>query len=173
MKLTTAEHIGSAVVDLLKPHCDRIQIAGSLRRKCSTCKDIEIVCIPKMYEVGLFESGIATVVNQWHKVKGNLPCKYTQRLIAVKDIIPAHRGNEIIKLDLFFATKYNWGYILAIRTGTTRFSQNLASTWKKKGYHGKDGMLRHQNGRSIAVPEEKDLFYRLGIGYVEPENRNL
>ncbi len=50
---------------LLAPHCERIEIAGSIRRKKPHVKDIEIVAIPKSYNIGLFESGITTVINQW------------------------------------------------------------------------------------------------------------
>ncbi len=56
----------------LEPFCDRIEIAGSIRRKKPNVKDVEIVAIPKPYETGLFESGIATIVNKWGKVKGRI-----------------------------------------------------------------------------------------------------
>jgi len=54
-----------AIKEMLAPYCERIEIAGSVRRKKPYCKDIEIVAIPKPYDVGLFESGIAKVVNGW------------------------------------------------------------------------------------------------------------
>ena len=105
MKLDQAQEIAEKVKEELAPHCFRIEIAGSIRRRKSEVKDIEIVAIPKPFEVGLFQSGIATVVNQWQKVKGELPCKYTQRILS-----------EGIKLDLFFAERGNWGLIYAIRS---------------------------------------------------------
>ena len=36
---------------LLAPHCERIEIAGSIRRLKPFVKDIEIVAIPKPYEI--------------------------------------------------------------------------------------------------------------------------
>lgn len=123
-------------------------------------KDIEIVAIPKPYDTGLFESGIATVVNQWQKVKGELPCKYTQRILP-----------EGIKLDLFFSERGNWGLIYAIRTGSAEYSHKvLANGWVKRGYKSIDGYLTY-NGKKINVLEEKDLFDRLGIEYQIPELR--
>src|SRR5690348_10860398 len=107
MQLEEALKIAERVKAQLEPYCHRIEIAGSIRRKKPEVKDIEIVAFPKHYETGLFESGIATVVNQWSKVKGDLDfdkCKYTQRILP-----------EGIKLDLFFAREFNWGYIYAIR----------------------------------------------------------
>lgn len=173
MKLEYAKVIAEELVKQLAPHCERIQIAGSIRREKPEVKDIEIVAIPKPYEIGLFESGIATVVNRWEKVKGELPCKYTQRLINL-DHSPSYpeRG---IKLDLFFATPKNWGLILAIRTGSANYShQVLAMGWVRKGYESIEGNLYHKASRwERSIPEEKDLFDLIGIKWVEPKERNL
>ena len=123
------------------------------------------MCIPKHYEVGFFESGIATVVNRWQKVKGELEyCKknYTQRILP-----------EGIKLDLFFAEEGNWGLIFAIRTGSADYSHKvLANGWVKRGYKSEGGYLM-QNGKTYEVREEKDLFDRIGVAYVEPKHRTL
>jgi len=161
MILSQALDIANRVRDQLAPHCQQIEIAGSIRRKRPEVKDIEIVAIPKPYDVGLFASGIATIVQQWPKVKGELPCKYTQRII-----LP-----EKIKLDLFFAEPGNWGLIYAIRTGSADYSHKvLAHSWVVKGYHSKGGWL-HKSGRPIAVPTEEHLFKLCGLTYRDPENR--
>lgn len=162
MKLAQARAIAERCLCELEPHCERIAIAGSIRRGKPEPKDIEIVAIPKPYDTGLFESGIATVVNQWEKVKGELPCKYTQRVLP-----------EGIKLDLFFATPENWGLIFAIRTGSAEFShKRLASRWSAMGYKSEGGVLM-RDGESICVREEKDLFDLLGMAWIEPKDRNL
>ncbi len=159
MEYKRAKEIADSALKELKPYCDRIEIAGSIRRKKAYPNDIEIVCIPQPYDVDLFESGLATVVNKWEKVKGTLPCKYTQR-----------RLMEGIKLDLFFATKENWGLIFAIRTGSASFSHRLAKKWVSQGYHSKDGMLS-KNGKIFPIREEHELFELLGIDWVEPVDR--
>tara|TARA_R110002074_G_scaffold243116_2_gene414896 strand:- start:852 stop:1337 length:486 start_codon:yes stop_codon:yes gene_type:complete len=160
MKHREALLIAEKVKAMLAPHCERVEIAGSIRRKKAEVKDIEIVAIPKPYGVGLFESGIATVVNQWPKVKGNLPCKYTQRTLP-----------EGIKLDLFFATKENWGMIFAIRTGSAEYShKTLARKWTSLGYKSEGGHL-YIDDKKLDFLEEKDLFDKLGIKYLEPEFR--
>ena len=163
MTYTEAFEIATRVKEQLAPHCTRIEIAGSIRRKSPECRDIEIVAIPKPYNTGLFESGIATVVNKWPKVKGSLPCKYTQRELP-----------ESIKLDLFFANKHNWGLILAIRTGSSRYSHKvLGSGWVAAGYRSEGGFLYNSNNEKVDVPEEQDLFNLIGIPYAHPELRNL
>ena len=116
MEYNKALKIAEDVKYHLSAYCERIEIAGSIRRRKPEVKDIEIVAIPKPYDVGLFASGIATVVSKWQKVKGELPCKYTQRILP-----------EGIKLDLFFAEPGNWGLIYAIRTGSADYSHPSGS----------------------------------------------
>ena len=155
------------VLEQLRPHCIRAEIAGSIRHKKPMVGDIEIVAIPKPYSMGgLFNDyDIATVVNQWEKVKGDMEygkTKYTQR------ILPSG-----IKLDLFFAQEDNWGSIFAIRTGSADYSYKvLASTWVSMGYKSEGGYL-FKDGKRYEMREEKDLFELLGLRYVEPEKRNL
>ncbi len=160
-----AYSIALAVLELLRPHCIRCEIAGSIRREKPEVKDIEIVAIPKPYQTGLFEDGIAEVVNRWQKVKGELAygkTKYTQRILP-----------EGIKLDLFFAEEGNWGLIFAIRTGSADYSHKvLANGWVKRGYKSEGGYLT-QGGKTYNVLEEKDLFDRIGLAYIEPKHRTL
>ena len=162
MKLNKALKIAERVKAELAPHCERVEIAGSIRRRKPEVGDIEIVAIPKPYDVGLFASGIAPIVEQWPKVRGSLPCKYTQRTLP-----------DGIALDLFFATRENWGLIFAIRTGSADYSHRvLACGWVRNGYKSVDGMLT-RDGVAVAVPEERDLFRLAGVRWVEPEERNV
>lgn len=158
--MTTLPHIAAALREELAPHCHRIEIAGSIRRRKPDPRDIELVAIPKPYDVGLFASGIALVLGQYQVLKGTLPCKYTQRRIPRQDEPP-------VKLDFFTATPENWGLIFAIRTGSADYSHRLAQAWVARGYHSVNGML-HRGDRPIAVPEESDLFRICGMEYAEP-----
>jgi DNA polymerase/3'-5' exonuclease PolX len=162
MKLDQATAIAERIKAQLAPHCDRIEIAGSIRRRKNEVGDIEIVAIPKPYDVGLFASGIAPIVTTWPKVRGELPCKYTQRQLP-----------DGIALDLFFATAENWGLIYAIRTGSADYSHRvLACGWVRNGYKSAKGMLT-RNGVPVPVPEESDLFRLAGVPWVEPKARSL
>lgn len=160
-----AKEIADSIVELLSSHCFRCEIAGSIRREKNIIGDIEIVAIPKPYQVGLFEDGIASIVNQWQKVKGELEfgkCKYTQR------VLPSG-----IKLDLFFAEQDNWGNIFLIRTGDWEFSKKFMGVLlPARGYKSEGGYL--MNGDKVVyTPEESDLFLRAGIDYIAPKNRNV
>lgn len=163
MILLQAKTIAETIFAELGPHCERIAIAGSIRREKAEVKDVEIVCIPRPYETGLFESGIALVVNRWEKVKGELPCKYTQRILP-----------QGIKLDLFFATRENWGFQLAVRTGSAEYSHKvLANGWVRNGFHSEDGILIYRDGRRYIIPEEMDLFALANVRWIEPRYREV
>ena len=170
--LAQAQAIAAKVLAQLRPHCAQIEIAGSVRRKRPTIGDIEIVCIPKPYQAEpLFASGLATVVNQWPKVKGELPCKYTKRLLP-----------EGIPLDLFMVDRNGFGLQLAIRTGSAAWShQVLAKAWVRAGYKSEGGLLRrvvntegiYSLGSAAPTPTERVLFDLIGLPWTPPEEREV
>ena len=163
--LAEAEKLMSEVIKEMEPHSERISPAGSVLRKKATIGDLEVVVIAKPYSVGIFENGLAKVVNQWVKIKGEMVyglCKYTQRKLPCG-----------MKLDIFFATAENWGSILAIRTGSADYSHKvLAHGWSANGYKSEGGILVRE-GERFNVPEEKDLFRMSGVKWVPPTERDL
>lgn len=167
MKLEHALPIAEKTLELIRPHCFRAEIAGSIRRRKPEVKDIEIVAIPKPYERGLladlYESNLASVVNQWEKVKGEMvygKTKHTQRILPEK-----------IKLDLFLVTPENWGLIYATRTGSAEYSHEvLARGWVRQGYRSKGGYLM-KDGMRVNVFEEEDLYRLIRIPWIAPEHR--
>lgn len=146
----------------LKPHCERIEIAGSIRRKKKFPNDIEIVCIPKKNPDGTRSQGFIDCVNQWEKKRGEPTGKMTQRI-----------GPGAIKLDIFTADKDNWGYIYALRTGNKDFSRYvIAEGIAASGHQAKDGYIYKDNVK-ISIPEEKDLFDLFDYKVYPPEKREI
>lgn len=171
MKRVDALPIAEEYVEYLRPYCDRIEIAGSIRRHSRDVGDMEIVCIPKTETVadGLFDTkevrlpgfGDTVIEKCLSIVKGNPHSgKYIQAWV-----------RDDFKLDLFTANVDNFGYIYAIRVGSSDFSKFLAGAWVRAGYKGIDGFLT-QDGNIIPIREEIELFELLGIPYVEPHLRH-
>jgi DNA polymerase (family 10) len=159
MKLEEAKRIAKKYKAILAPLCERIEIAGSIRRCKEECRDIELVVIPRGKDMYLF----VEEVNKLYKLKGEPTGKYTRRLLP-----------EGIKLDLFIANRDNWGLIFAIRTGNAKFSHEvLAIGWKKKGFESRNGILFKPDATKIFIREEKELFDLIGIPYVVPEMREI
>lgn len=164
MPLAEARAIADDVISQLSPHCSRIQVAGSIRRGKPTIGDIEVVCLPCPYEESpLFCTGIAAVINQWGKVKGELPCRYTQR-----------RLPSGMKLDLFMPDPMGFGLQVAIRTGSADWCKHaLAPAWKRAGFRSEGGILRRADGSAVPTPDERILFNVIGLRWTEPQDREV
>jgi DNA polymerase/3'-5' exonuclease PolX len=168
MKHAEALALAEEALNALKPHCEKILIAGSIRRMKPEVKDIEICAIPRMVPAGLFHDELevdpdfCAAVRRWHKVKGEPTGKYTQR------VLPGG-----MKLDLFIATPDNWGWQLCLRTGSAGFNEyKMLPALKARGYASKDGYIQH-NGEVIPVREETDLWVLSGLHWMEPWAREV
>ncbi len=180
MEYRKALIIAQDVFTQLAPYCERIVIAGSIRRQKAQVKDIEIVCIPKLEPEeapdDLFSAtgtgttvlsaplvackGFIRAINQWQKVKGEPIGKYTQRILP-----------EGIKLDVFMAAEDNFGYILMLRTGSSEWNQRvMLFRLKGNGYKMSEGHI-HWKGAIVPIRDEAEMFSRMGVYYVEPQNR--
>jgi DNA polymerase/3'-5' exonuclease PolX len=166
MELTEARRIAERCRRELAPYCERCEIAGSIRRCARAINDIELVVIPARVRTDLFRDdtqvhpGFAREVDKWERVKGYPDGRYTQRILP-----------EGTKLDLFMADPDNWGWILAIRTGSANFShKHLAGRLERNGLKSVEGKL-WRGVEELAVPEEADVFELLGLDYIDPVER--
>jgi DNA polymerase/3'-5' exonuclease PolX len=102
-------------------------------------------------------------VNEWPKVRGELPCRYTQRMLP-----------EGIPLDLFMVHPDGYGLQLAIRTGSAEWSRHvLAKAWVRAGYRSEGGLLRRQDGSVVPCRTEGELFHLIGLPWVHPREREV
>lgn len=141
MELKLASAIAVAICYKLQPYCNKINIAGSIRRKKREVKDLEIVALPLTFPIhNIFNEIIdtqadphfATLVNSLGvPVKGNPNGRYMQ--------IDLPEG---IKLDLFLPQQHDYYRQYVIRTGSADYSAKvIAGAWKKMGWCGtKDGL---------------------------------
>lgn len=170
MKYNEIKSIADALVDDLSDHCEKIIVAGSIRRKKAEPRDIEIVCIPKTTTEpdGLFDTQeirvpeFSRIVRSHNIIKGNPESgKYIQF---------EHKDRDV-KVDLFTATKDNWGTILLIRTGDWHYSKYIMGTKLPRwGYHQRDGYV-WRGDKIVPVSTEKALFKLFGSKYIRPEDR--
>lgn len=195
MNLEQARQIGMEVVEALAPACDRVMIAGSVRRGKAQPKDIEIVYISRTVKerVNLFdwsdvpatEAVIERLITRrfWHfddQVRRNGPLykrmvRYTDLPItSMRDWAPG--DEERVVVELFRAVPDNWGYILALRTGPGDFNK----IWAAKPWNGgslptnivlKDGFV-WCNGQPVPTPTEEEFFERIGIPCWPPNERS-
>jgi DNA polymerase/3'-5' exonuclease PolX len=172
-----------AFIHDLGRYCERIEVAGSLRRKTADVGDVEIVCIPKLVypqEVLLgieVNTGprITPLYDAIRRVEWLEPRRIDfgermgDRYMALRD-----RYTEI-PIDVFCVLPpAQWGVIMAIRTGPAEFSKQLMIIAKRRGYRCEDGELkdvRRKFGAPVQTPEERDFFKTIGVAWKEPEAR--
>ena len=175
MKLEQAETIAQQWLTRLAPHCERIEIAGGVRRRKAEPHDIELLAIPKLIvrfdmfgnhgeTISDLEAFLASLVNDgFCKPIKNGP-KYKQLALP-----------EGINLDLFIVRPETWAVQFVIRTGPADFSHWLVTPRKHGGAMPsnckvQDGQV-WQNGKALEFAEERDFLEFLGLGWIEPQSR--
>lgn len=174
---TEAKQIADSLVDLLKPYCEEISIAGSVRREKDTIGDIELVALPGANLLTEMDKMIASGVFTKADYGGSTRWGSTYRGVLYQGV----------KCEVFLYDEHNRGYIQWLRTGpgdaNTQIMVELgrkrapyrfiggycyyAKRWskdEKDNWFGEDRAL-------IPVPDEKTLFTLLGMKYLEPEAR--
>lgn len=154
MKLEEVLIIASEVCYRLKPHCERIQVAGSIRRQKPEVKDIDIVLIPS--DVVKLANAVSRMGP--HTIDGD----------KLKRV--SYKGTQV---DIYYATPDTWAALLLIRTGSKENNIRLCSAAKRKGWklHANGNGLFNEKGERIAGDSEESIYKALGLKYQEPWDR--
>ena len=180
---TTAYAVAEQLVRQLERSCEKIQIAGSLRRHSKIVHDIEIVALPIMQD-------LPDLFGETQAVRSRLDDALDELIgdHVLQSFPGAKNGSRQkqfavqplgIKLDLFIVLPpAQWGAILAIRTGPAHYSHWLVTRKNLGGalpnhLREKDGGLWPlYGGDMIETPTEESFFAMLGIDPPpEPEAR--
>jgi len=168
------------LVHQLAPVCQRILVAGSLRRGKPQIGDIEIVAISEGYTLlDATDAWLASRQVAKRLKSNNTPIAWGARFRAM-----VWRG---VSVDLFITTPEQWGLISVIRTGPgtpdVGFEQwrgganQMLVTPRAKGGLLPDGMrvaegwLWHGEKR-LATREERDVFRLLELPLIAPPLRS-
>lgn len=163
MKLLEAAQIATELVDKLRPYCDRVEVAGSIRRGRANVKDVDIVAIPneeKLTAGGYFgrQHLISAIATSNMERNGQAIAAFFYRDAPV---------------DIYWATPSSWGTLLLIRTGSKQHNIKLATLAKARGWQLKasgEGLLDAYN-RRIAGDTEERIFQALGLAFIPPGER--
>jgi len=152
--LERAEKIAEAVIKRLAPYCQKIEVAGSIRRRKPEVKDVDFVLIPSdPWNLAREIKGMGKV-----KVGGGKLTRVTF-------------GG--VQVDLYFASPETWATLLLIRTGPVESNIKLCVEAKKRGWHlsaNGDGLF-NEAGQRIAGDTEESIYGALGLPYRRPEER--
>lgn len=153
-ELNNAQKVAEKLKSQISPYCIKIEIAGSIRRKKSRVHDIDIVCIPKMF--------------QRIKIKGLLEHIGKLDRAGEKIIMGIFKN---MPFDIYFATPDTYETLLLIRTGSKEHNVMLCMKARKRDMQLKaNGMGLIKDGKVVTNTEEGILRELLGQ-YIEPEKR--
>lgn len=156
VSLERARRIAESLAEVLAPACERLEVAGSIRRRVEHVKDIELVARPR----GLLEDG--ALAPRGTGAERRMGKRY-------KALLTAHTKTAV---DLFIVLPpAEFGAIHAIRTGPADFSRALVTACKTRGLNCVDGRLVDAAGRTVETPTEHDFFRECGVAWIEPEAR--
>lgn len=151
LSLATAKKIAISAGNKLLPFCDRLNIAGSIRRGKQEVGDIELVCQPKRVKVGLVdlfgqdtrkEEVSAEFIKTANSLGKVIKGKGDGRMMQIELDNP-YGGVRTVMLDLFMPMPYDYYRIFAIRTGSADYSAKIITGgWIKRGWRGTVDGLR-------------------------------
>jgi DNA polymerase (family 10) len=178
---TTARKVADALAAELTPRCERIEIAGSLRRGKADVGDIEILYVPRIGQVRvpgeLFpRQGSLTdeLLEQWlaKRVLVKRPNVNGTTAWGAQNKLAVHVASGI-PVDLFAATAERWFVSLVVRTGSKEMNTTLANSALRRGMqlHAYGVLENSKTGEQIIPQSEREVFERLGVPYREPAER--
>ncbi len=183
IQLAHAQTIAQDLINLLNPFCDRIEVAGSVRRKKNIVKDIELVIIPKkeITKEGLFGDEERTIYPidkfLWEDSRFDFRLnKDNKRMYGDKNklLMYDHQEYGWIALDIFTADESNFTMIKFIRTGGAENNKRIALTANQLGMNLKiyESCFVDKRGFKYQMNSEEQIYKFLGLPYLKPEERN-
>jgi DNA polymerase (family X) len=169
-----ALNVAEELHETLGPACERLAIAGSLRRGEPVVGDVELLAISK---IGGQDGNLYNLLDR------ELDDLLTRGVLELR---LNRRGNRIgygplnkylvhlstgVAVDLFSATPENWGMAYLVRTGPKDFNIRVMRRFRALGLegHAYGGVSRGQE--TVACPDEETVFQLLGWPYLKPQQR--
>lgn len=178
LPLEAASLVAEAFCHHMRPFAERIEVAGSIRRRKAEVGDIEIVMIPKTHRatdlygsptgprLDNIQKGIQSYIN----CESPSPdCPALVRLNNGEKYIKLHEPLVDVQIDLFVVRPpAQWGPTISIRTGSAMFSKQLVIALRKNGLRCEDGRVLDENDNQVDCPEEINFFRAAGRKMIAP-----
>lgn len=178
--LAQAQVTAKELIYQLEGFCERIKIAGSVRRGKPNVGDIEVLVIPEMkvrdsgdlfgtevWQSALdpaLESMVASGVLEYRKTK-------TGSIMNGDKIKLLRHMAYGIPVDVFVTTAESWWNYLVCRTGPAESNKMIATRAKGMGLKWEpysSGFLVRDTGERIICRSEREVFDTVDLPYKDP-----
>ena len=162
LDLNEAESLANQLKTTVSAQCDRIEVAGSIRRQKTKVHDIDFVVAAK--------SDL-----EWQKISEKLKHLKAkpncQGKSVTKAFVPCQNG--LFQVDFYRAKPQTFGIYLLVRTGSADHNVWLAGYAISKGMRIKysEGLIKDNS--VIAGETEKGVFEALGLPCPLPSEREI
>jgi DNA polymerase/3'-5' exonuclease PolX len=162
LDLKEAERIAVQVKAAVETLCERIEVAGSIRRQKNKVHDIDFVVVTKN------DAEWQKINEKLRRLKAKPNCSGNS---VIKAFLPCQNG--LFQVDFYRAKPQTFGIYLLVRTGSADHNVWLAGCAISKGMRIKysEGLIKDNN--IIAGETEKGVFETLGLRYPLPSEREI
>ena len=181
--LPVAREVGGELVEGLRASrlAERVELAGSARRWTDTCKDLDIVVAVSAADDPAAAGGESASSDQAPRADPTAVAAVIEafaQLPAVDEVTSrgeagakavTHQG---LAVDLRVVAADCFGNLLQHFTGSGRHNEALRTAAVRRGLHVSEyGILDDATGATERFADERAVYERLGMAYVEPELR--
>ena len=155
----------------LLPHCQKLNIAGSIRREVLRVSDIELICLPALRTVpgdlfsplqDVIDPAFSQAISQLGTVLKGKPEGRYLRLVPHQPVPgsdePVRPQLAGIELDLFIPQADDYIRQFVIRIGPASFSKRVAIAWGQLGWCGTEAGLRRKTDCQKRVSGGKPIW---------------
>ncbi len=169
--LAFARIVANQLLKRLGPHCQRIEVAGSIRRGKPMVGDIELLSIPRVNDQGDLLDRKLQMLIKAGSLEYRLNRNGHRAGYGPLNKLLVHVGTGM-PLDVFTATEENWGMAMFVRTGSAEWNRKAMSRLLYRGMRGHAyGGITWKTER-YNCPDEETVFRYLQWPYVPPEGRS-
>jgi DNA polymerase (family X) len=162
LDLKEAERIAAQVKAAVGSLCERIEVAGSIRRQKPKIHDIDFVMVTKN------DAEWQKINEKLKQLKAKPNCSGNS---VIKAFLPCQNG--LFQVDFYRAKPSTFGIHLLVRTGSAGHNMWLAGYAFSKGMRIKYSQGLIKDNSVIAAETEKEVFAALGLPYPLPSEREI
>jgi hypothetical protein len=160
MERAEAQRVADKVIAALRPHCDRIEVCGSMRRGCLEVGDVDIIAVPTGEGPTVWAS-LETLAAAGARIRGGTG--YSK--LGCFEI-------DGVQVDVWLVPAESWGAALMFATGPAERNKRQRQHARRQGMIlNQYGLFGEVTGEVIASKTERDVYDALNEPFLTPQQR--